>query len=110
MLPNFSVPDRVEQMGVRAHRCGVSRMDNPYTDLADPLLAPRSATAAGMLEDAWWRGWDRAASEVSRAERDLDNETSGTVTPSSGSFARHPVRGPELPPSERRASQFDRRT
>ena len=75
MLPNFSVPDRVEQMGFRARQCDVSRADNPYTDLADPVLAPSSAAAASMLEAAWWQGWDRAASGSYGAERDSDRKT-----------------------------------
>jgi len=31
MSVDFSVPDRVEQMGFHAHQCGVYRTDNPYT-------------------------------------------------------------------------------
>jgi hypothetical protein len=67
MSLDFSVPDRVEQMGFLAHRCGVYRQDNPYTDLVDPSSAPTSAEAAKALEEAWWRGWDGAASRASRA-------------------------------------------
>ena len=63
----FSVPDRVEQMGFRAHHCGVYRADNPYSDLVDPSSAPASAEAAKALEEAWWRGWDGAAFRASRA-------------------------------------------
>jgi len=66
MSVDFSVPDSVEQMGFHAHQCGVYRTDNPYTpytDLADQLSAPTAAQAAKTLEDAWWRGWDRVASE-----------------------------------------------
>jgi hypothetical protein len=69
MSLDFSVPDRVEQMGFLAHRCGVYRQDNPYTDLVDPSSAPASARAATALEEAWWRGWDRASAETSSADR-----------------------------------------
>ena len=63
MSVDFSVPDRVVQMGFHAHQCGVCRTDDPYTDLADQLSAPTAAQAAKTLEEAWWRGWDRVASE-----------------------------------------------
>ena len=66
MSPDFSVPNRVEQMGFRARQCGVYRQDNPYTDLVHSSSAPASARAAMALEQAWWRVWDCAASEAFR--------------------------------------------
>ena len=112
MLPNFSVPDRVEQMGFRARQCAVSRADNPYTDLADPVLAPSSAAAARMLEAAWWQGWDRAASGSSRAKRDRDRDrkTAGVKTDQlANAFTVYPSNSGSVAEAARRLHHVDER-
>ena len=78
----IDVPARVEQFGIDAYRAGMARFENPYVGFAEMSSETAVADAvAQILMDAWWRGWDRAASESPLSARTIADAKTGGVDP-----------------------------